>query len=162
MIFGRFLLRLVLVPLAAGVSVCVAVLAVILANWNRFATLLAEDPTAGDSLMMGLIVAGPAIVLIVSVSTVAMMLPFAAAILIAETFAIRSWMYYALTGGIFAWIGWVTMVELRKPYDFYGDPIIAVGAGIAAGFAYWVVAGWSAGFWKPVFVPVEHAPAAPV
>jgi hypothetical protein len=26
-----------------------------------------------------------------------------------------------------------------------------VAAGVAAGFAYWAVAGWSAGFWKPVF-----------
>ena len=25
------------------------------------------------------------------------------------------------------------------------------GAGLAGGFAYWAVAGWSAGFWKPVF-----------
>ena len=25
------------------------------------------------------------------------------------------------------------------------------GAGLAGGFAYWAIAGWSAGFWKPVF-----------
>jgi hypothetical protein len=25
------------------------------------------------------------------------------------------------------------------------------GAGLAAGFTYWAVAGWSAGFWRPVF-----------
>mgnify|MGYP003331703740 CR=1 FL=1 len=30
---------------------------------------------------------------------------------------------------------------------------VVIGAGIAAGFAYWAVAGWSAGFWKPVFAP---------
>jgi hypothetical protein len=24
-------------------------------------------------------------------------------------------------------------------------------AGLAGGFAYWLIAGWSAGFWKPVF-----------
>ena len=29
--------------------------------------------------------------------------------------------------------------------------IIVAGAGIVAGFAYWSIAGWSAGFWKPMF-----------
>ena len=43
------------------------------------------------------------------------------------------------------------MVEMRKPADFYSEPVIVVGAGIVAGFVYWAVAGWSAGFWKPVF-----------
>ena len=36
-----------------------------------------------------------------------------------------------------------------------GEPLNATqfvfGAGLAGGFAYWAVAGWSAGFWKPVF-----------
>ena len=32
-------------------------------------------------------------------------------------------------------------------------------AGVVAGFAYWLVAGWSAGFWKPVFAPPpQHWP----
>jgi hypothetical protein len=40
--------------------------------------------------------------------------------------------------------------------------------GLAAGVAYWLVAGWSAGFWKPVFdqaarrLPSETAPPAAV
>ena len=35
----------------------------------------------------------------------------------------------------------------HKPNAF----VLERGAGIAAGFAYWAVAGWSAGFWRPVF-----------
>jgi hypothetical protein len=42
------------------------------------------------------------------------------------------------------------------------EPLIAIGAGIVAGFAYWAVAGWSAGFWKPVFRSPQPAPLPPV
>ena len=34
------------------------------------------------------------------------------------------------------------------------------GAGLAGGFAYWAIAGWSAGFWKPVFARPRSARAA--
>jgi hypothetical protein len=57
------------------------------------------------------------------------------------------------------------MDEFRRQYEFYDDPKIVVAAGIAAGFAYWAVAGWSAGFWKPVFrrpvVPVAAGAETP-
>ena len=41
--------------------------------------------------------------------------------------------------------------DVRKPYEIFNEPLIVAGAGIAAGFAYWAIAGWSAGFWKPMF-----------
>jgi hypothetical protein len=31
------------------------------------------------------------------------------------------------------------------------EPRYVIAAGLAGGFAYWAVAGWNAGFWKPVF-----------
>ena len=40
-------------------------------------------------------------------------------------------------------------------------PMAVIAAGLAAGFAYWLVAGWSAGFWKPVFRGAEPAPPLP-
>jgi hypothetical protein len=80
-----------------------------------------------------------------------MLLPGTLAALIAEAFAIRSLLYHAVCGGLSAWVSLVTIGALDKDYDLSGEPLIAVGAGIAAGFAYWAVAGWSAGFWKPVF-----------
>jgi hypothetical protein len=70
-------------------------------------------------------------------------------------------MFHAANGGLSAWVGWTTMADMRKPADFYGDPLIVVGAGIAAGFAYWAIAGWSAGFWKPVFAPPRPANPPP-
>ena len=95
---------------------------------------------------------------IAAVSAAAMMTPAALGALIAEAFAIRSWIYHVANGGLSAWIGLNTMVEMQKPADFYSDPLIVVGAGIVAGFVYWLVAGWSAGFWKPVFTPPLPAP----
>jgi len=37
---------------------------------------------------------------------------------------------------------------------------LGFAAGLAGGFAYWAVAGWSAGFWKPVFRQRVLAPPA--
>jgi hypothetical protein len=34
-----------------------------------------------------------------------------------------------------------------------------IAAGLAAGFAYWAIAGWNAGFWKPVFRRSGTVPA---
>jgi hypothetical protein len=158
-------MRILLVPLGASFAICVAVLVVIAAHWNRFAALLAANPDAGDELLVALIVAGPAIAVVIAVSAMAMMLPAVLGALLAEAFAIRSWMFHVANGAISAWIGWVSFVEAGAPYDFYTAPLVVVAAGIAAGFAYWAVAGWSAGFWKPVFArPVPSAaptPAAP-
>ena len=79
-----------------------------------------------------------------------MMAPAAIGALTAETFAIRSWIYHALNGGLSAWVGWSATSEMRDEYAFLNDPKIIVAAGIAAGFSYWLVAGWNAGFWKPL------------
>jgi hypothetical protein len=112
--------------------------------------------------MVAVMFAGPAIALIIAVPAMAMMLPAAIGILISEALAIRSWIFHAANGAISAWIGQVTMVEMHAPYDFYNAPLIVIGAGIAAGFVYWAVAGWSAGFWKPVFTWRETSAAPPI
>jgi hypothetical protein len=160
MIIGRLLLRLLLVPLGAGFALCAAVLVTVMAHWNRFAALVAANPDAGDDWIIALAFYGPAVAMIIAVSATAMLLPAAVGVVIAEALAIRSWIFHAANGGIAAWIGETTMVEMREPYDFQNGPLIAIGAGIAAGFAYWLVAGWSAGFWKPVFGR-DNAGAAP-
>jgi hypothetical protein len=91
-----------------------------------------------------------------------MLLPGILAALIAEAFAIRSLLYHAVCGGLSSWVSLMTVGGLDKQYDISGEPLIAVGAGIAAGFAYWAVAGWSAGFWKPVFVRSQPEAALPL
>ena len=151
MILGRLLMRLLLVPLGASVAICVAVMVVIIAQWNRFDALVAANPDAGDDWIVALMIAGPAVAFVILTSTLAMMLPAALGVLLSEAFAIRSWIFHAGNGALSAWIGWNTIVTGGESGDFYNGPLIVIGAGIAGGFAYWAVAGWSAGFWRPVF-----------
>jgi hypothetical protein len=158
MILGRLLLRFLLVPLGAAIAILTAVLFVIVANWNRFSAIAVGD-RGGDEFVIALFFVGSWIVLVASVSAMAMLLPATIGVLIAEIFAIRSWIFHVANGGLSAWVGLRSFVETQEPYNFYNDPLIVIAAGIAAGFAYWAVAGWSAGFWKPVLVQPPPAPA---
>ena len=151
MIFIRFVVRLLLVPLAASVAICVAMLFVIMAHWNRFVALASNNPAPPDDAVFMFMLLAPALVM--SAAAMAMLAPAAVGALIAEAFAIRSWIYHVANGGLSAWFGWIALEDVRRPYEVFNEPLIVVGAGIAAGFAYWAVAGWSAGFWKPVFDP---------
>jgi hypothetical protein len=137
-------MRVLLVPLGGCVAVVVAMMFVMVAHWNRI------EPAAVDegSELVALLVAP-----MLALSVAYMMFPSVLAVLISEAFAIRSWMYHAAAGGLSAVISLATVGAFDKSYDMSDEPLIAVGAGIAAGFAYWAVAGWSAGFWKPVFAP---------
>jgi hypothetical protein len=153
MIIGRLLLRFLLVPLGGCVAIVVAMVVVLIAEWNRFAVLNGDD----NSGLMAFFVIGP----MLAVSMAYMLFPGILAALIAEAFAIRSLFYHAICGGLSAGISLVTIGALDKDYDLSGQPLIAVGAGIAAGFAYWAVAGWSAGFWRPVFAQSLPPPPPP-
>ena len=144
MILGRLLMRLLLVPLGGGIAVSVGMMFVLVAEWNKFAALTAPDDY---STLATFVVVGPTLALSMGL----MLLPMTVGALIAEAFAIRTWIYHIVSGGLSAWVSLVTVGALGQPYDFRVEPLIAVGAGIVAGFAYWAVAGWSAGFWKPVF-----------
>ena len=147
MILGRLIMRVLLVPLGAAIAICVAMLVVVLAHWRQVSALAAGDI---DGLTAFFVVT-PMLML----SAGFMLLPAAVTALIAEAFAIRSWMYHALSCGLAAWVGASAIGALDKTYEFYERPLTAVAAGITAGFAYWLVAGWSAGFWKPVFAGPE-------
>ena len=151
MILGRLIMRVLLVPLGAGVAVLVATLVVVIANWRQVSSLSVGD---ADGLVSFFVVMP-----LLGLSAAFMMLPGIITLLIAEAFAIRSWIYHALCGGLSAWISVSAVGALDKMVEFYEDPVIAIAAGIAAGFAYWLVTGWSAGFWRPVFErPPEPAP----
>ena len=153
----RLILRFLVVPFGAVAAICVAETVVIVANWHQFVTLLASQSDPSDDTVVALLFAVPAFFLVLSAAAFMMLLPAAIGVLIAETFALRSWIFHAANGGISAWVGWTMIADLRSNYHLYNQPTIIVAAGLAAGFAYWVIAGWSAGFWKPVF---ESAPAS--
>ena len=151
MIIGRLILRFLLVPLGAIVAVCVAMVVMLLAHWSAFLAVAHADPELQQNYLLAVFLAGPALMVMLSYSVLWMMFPAAIGVLIAETFAIRSSIFHAANGGISAWIGWTAISDIRNQYGFLTDAKVIVAAGLAAGFAYWLVAGWSAGFWKPVF-----------
>jgi hypothetical protein len=149
-LLGRLLLRLLLVPLGLLAAICVAVFLVILAHWNAFLALASASPEAQGDYFLAIAVAGPLIAVLLAVSVMFTLVPAAVGVVIAELFAIRSWIYHAANGGLSAWIGWSLTQDLRDEYKFFSDPKIIVAAGFAAGLAYWLVAGWTAGFWRPI------------
>jgi hypothetical protein len=144
---GRLILRFLLVPLGALVAVLAAVATLIVAHWSTMLAMVRFDPLQQNDPVW----AGPLLLLGLGFYTTLMLAPAAIAALIAEAFAIRSWIYHALNGGLSAWVGWSATGDMREEYAFLTDPKIVVAAGIAAGFCYWLVGGWSAGFWKPLF-----------
>jgi hypothetical protein len=152
----RLLVRFILVPLGYLAAVIVGSCVILFGSW-RFAEVLMHNsnPETFAAGLLGFVVAGP--VLFVMIFSV-MWLPGAVGILISEAFAIRSWIFHALNGAISAWIGW----QMFSSFDDTGVPLnqtsFVFGAGLAGGFAYWAVAGWSAGFWKPIFTPPTPPP----
>lgn len=149
MIVLRLLLRFLVVPFAATVAVAAAMFLILMAHWNRFVTLAEANPAPPDDPALLFLLLAPAMVM--SAAAMAMLAPAAIGVLIAEAFAIRSWVYHVLNGGLSMSLGWFAMEEMRKPYEIFEEPLMVVAAGIVAGFAYWAIAGWNAGFWKPVF-----------
>jgi hypothetical protein len=152
---GRLLLRFIVVPLGYLVAVVAGTLVIVIASWR------ANEAGAEDFVVFGFVFAAP-VLLVMLLAT--LWLPGAIGILIAEAFAIRSWMFHAANGAVTAWIGWQLFdgpSETLAPLD---QPLVVTAAGLAGGFAYWAVAGWNAGFWKPVFrtspAPALLPPAA--
>ena len=156
-LFFRFLLRFILVPLGYLVAVTVGAGVLVLGSWKTGTMMLSDNPDTATAGFFAALVAGP-VMFVVIAST--MWLPASVGILISEAFAIRSWIFHALNGAISGWIGWQMFAPIDQAGTAINETTFIFGAGLAGGFAYWAVAGWSAGFWKPVFRrPSGAAPA---
>src|SRR5262245_12531879 len=143
---GRLLLRFVLVPLGYFVAVVVATLVIVLGSWKLGAA--AAHPDTQAFAIFGFVFAAP-VLLIMLLSL--MWLPAAIGILISEAFAIRSFMFHAGNGAVSAFIGWSLFGYVDDTRIPLNEPLPVLAAGLAAGLAYWLIAGASAGFWKPLF-----------
>jgi hypothetical protein len=150
---ARFLLRLLLVPLGGAAAITVAMMVVLAAHWNEIVALANADADAQGDWLLAFVFAGPILAILLSMTLVVTAMPAAVGVLVSEAFALRSWMFHALNGGLSAWIGWSIMQDAQDRYRFLTEPKVMVAAGLAGGLAYWLIAGWSAGFWKPVFGP---------
>ena len=153
----RLLLRFLLVPLGYLAAVLVGACVILLGSWRFAEMLMSSHPDALAYGVFGIAMAGPFLFIILfSV----MWLPGAIGILISEAFAIRSWIFHALNGAISAWLGTQLLSGLNHG-EAINETTFIFGAGLAGGFAYWAVAGWSAGFWKPVFARSAAPPLPP-
>jgi hypothetical protein len=145
---GRLLLRVLLVPFGYVAAALAGTLVILLASWRLGADFVSSDPDLRTVAVLGIVIAGP----LLAVALLGLMwLPASIGILISEAFAIRSWIYHVGNGVVSAWVGWHMFGYLDDTRVALNDPLYVIAAGIAAGFAYWAIAGWSAGFWKPVF-----------
>jgi hypothetical protein len=148
---ARLFLRIILVPVGYFVAVLAGTLVILFGSWKLGEA--AANPDAQGIAVFGFVFAAP-VLLVVLLSV--MWLPGSIGILLSEGFAIRSWIFHSGNGALSAWIGWSLfgyVDETRVPIN---DPLGVIAAGLAGGLAYWLVAGSSAGFWKPVFRHREH------
>jgi hypothetical protein len=150
----RLILRFLLIPFGYLAAVIAGTLVILFGSW-RLGELAAQADSDGQGMaMLAFVIAGPTLfVLLLWV----MWLPSAIGILLAEAFALRSWMYHAANGAVSAWLAWSLFGGVDASRVSVNQPMAIIAAGLAGGFAYWAVAGWNAGFWKPVF----HSPEAP-
>jgi hypothetical protein len=147
----RLILRFLLVPLGGMIATITAVVFVVLVHWHTFMSQVTSNIELQHDYVIALIVAAPAALVMLSLAGVLMLAPAAIGVVLAEAFAIRSWIYHAVNGALSAWIGWSLMVDPADRY--FTDAKLVVAAGLAAGFAYWLVAGWTSGFWRPLARP---------
>jgi hypothetical protein len=151
MILGRFVLRLLLVPLGWCFAMSAAGMFIIVANRTSFLALANATPDQQANWVLFFTAAAPRLMFALGTGLFWMVGLAGIGILFAETFAIRSWIFHTANGAISAWLGWYMLNNLGDEYRFIASPTIIVAAGLVAGIAYWIIAGWSAGFWKPVF-----------
>ena len=158
----RFILRLFLVPLGAVAAMCVGMSVLVGAHWKALQALADASASAQEQWFIAFVIAGPVLALFFSMMTAYAFTAATVGVLISEVFALRSWIYHAANGGLSAWIGWSLMQDIRVEYRVFGDPSTLVAAGLAGGLAYWLIAGWSAGFWKPMWrQPLAASSSAP-
>jgi len=157
----RLILRFILVPLGAALAFAAAAAFIGIAHRNALLAVLDADPQAQQDYFAALMFGGPLLALLLSIWAFYMLVPAAIGVLVAEVFALRSWMFHAANGGLSAWLGWALTQDIRDEYRFLTEPKILVAAGLVAGLAYWIVAGWTAGFWKPIRAPRSPGPLHP-
>ena len=143
----RLLLRLIIVPLGYLAAVIAGACVILFGSWRFAEVLVNGNPDSFAYGIFGFVLAGP-VLLVMLLGT--MWLPAAVGILISEAFAIRSWIFHALNGAVSGWVGWQLFSAFDKSDVPLNEPKYVIAAGLAGGFAYWAVAGWNAGFWKPV------------
>ena len=145
MIFLRLLGRLILIACGLFLASLAAALTAATGLRRAYSVAIATGEPLGDFLGNW--------VLSVMVSAMAISyfsLTLAAiAIIVAESFALRSWLYYAAAGALMGVLAVVTVETAHGPAasprmaDI--EALIFIAAGLAGGLTYWLIAGRGAG-----------------
>ena len=152
---ARLLLRLLLVPLGYLAAVAAGAAVILIGEW-RIGTLFEASRPEEQAMGFVVAIAGAVVLLLFLLSR--MWLVAAVGILFSEAFAVRSWMFHAANGAASAWIAAQLYTQTPGQPVMVTDPFYVVAAGLAGGLAYWLVAGATAGFFKPVLrSPAERA-----
>ncbi|RAI35856.1 hypothetical protein [Rhodoplanes roseus] len=146
---GRLLLRILLVPLGALVALMVAITVVVAANWGAVQTLAAAGPERQGDFFFALVAAAPELMAMLAATATYALAVATVGVLIAEVFAVRSWIFHAANGGLAAFIGW-SLAATQGGMRALSTPTSLIAAGLAAGLAYWLIAGSTSGFFKPL------------
>ncbi len=147
---GRLILRFLVVPAGALVAVCVGVIVIIVGEWNAFRAALEASPNVAPETVAAMFFMAPWVIMVLVGSAMLMLAPGVIGILVAEFFAIRSWIFHVGNGIVSAWVGASLISGPDSSGPFFSNSKLVVIAGLFAGLAYWLIAGWSAGFFKPV------------
>jgi hypothetical protein len=154
---ARLLMRFILVPLGYFAGVLAGTLVILFGSW-KIGHLDNFNADAQVIAVYGFIFAAP-VLLVILLSV--MWLPAAIGVLLAEVFALRSWMFHAGNGAVSAWLGWSLFGYVDDSRVPLNGPAAVIAAGLAGGFAYWAIAGWNAGFWKPISRSGREAALSP-
>ena len=147
---GRLIVRFLVVPAGALVAVIAGIVVVMIGEWNAFLGALEATPDVHPDTVAAMFAIAPMIVVILTWSTILMLSPGVIGILIAEFFAIRSWIFHCANGMVSAWIGASLVEQPDGDGLMFTKPAIVIIAGLCAGLGYWLIAGWNAGFFRPV------------
>lgn len=151
-LFGRLIVILLGIGLAALAAGAVVVLAVLFPEWSDLALGPFDDAGVGLVLAFGLIfISGFALV------------PALIVVMVTEALSIRSALAYAAGGALSGAACYLGLVPFdTETMTFVGvvrrDLEIMTGAGIVAGVVYWLVAGRNAGRWREAPLPPPSAP----
>lgn len=148
----RLLLRLLLVPLGYFAAVLAGAVVIVVGQW-QIGTLFDDVPP--NEVALGLVIAVISTVTFLVMLLSMMWLVASVGILFSEAFAVRSWMFHAGNGAVSAFIANRLFTQDAGSLEV-GDGFYILAAGLAGGLAYWLVAGCTAGFFKPML----RAPAA--
>ena len=154
----RFLLRVLLVPFASFVAAMVAAFVICFAQWTELTKIIDKYPQNPEDILSAFLWIGFSIGIVMTIGAAIMLVPAIIGIAIAEIFAIRSWLFHAANGALASLIGWTVMAKPLSEFKLYNEPTTMIAAGLAGGLVYWAIAGWNAGFWKPIIAPPPPPP----